>query len=111
MGREKVQTRADPDTVEGIEQYRNEKGISNSEAVRRVLRTGLQVIDTERQEEQSDDQQNAEPQTQNKSVLSSIFSRTDETHRQVSGLALNLKETLLYLSLLYISVVVTVLAL
>lgn len=41
MKRERVQTRADTDTVEQVEEYADEKDISESEAVRRLLRAGL----------------------------------------------------------------------
>ena len=43
MARERVQTRADADTVAEIEKYQEEKNISESEAVRRLLRAGLDV--------------------------------------------------------------------
>jgi hypothetical protein len=41
MARERVQTRCDADTVESVEQYADDRGISQSEAVRRLLRLGL----------------------------------------------------------------------
>ena len=41
MTRKRVQTRADADTVESLEAYADETDISESEAVRRLLRTGL----------------------------------------------------------------------
>jgi len=41
MARERIQTRADADTLEQVEQYADEKDISYSEAVRRLVRTGL----------------------------------------------------------------------
>jgi hypothetical protein len=41
MARERVQTRCDADTVESIEQYADDRDISQSEAVRRLLRLGL----------------------------------------------------------------------
>ena len=41
MVREKVQTRCDADTVDSIEQYADDRDISQSEAVRRLLRLGL----------------------------------------------------------------------
>jgi len=41
MGRERLQTRDDPDTIEQVEQYAADKDISQSEAVRRLIRTGL----------------------------------------------------------------------
>lgn len=41
MGRERIQTRADADTLEQVEQYADDKDISYSEAVRRLVRTGL----------------------------------------------------------------------
>lgn len=41
MARELVQTRADADTVESLEAYAEEADISRSEAIRRLLRTGL----------------------------------------------------------------------
>ena len=41
MGRERIQTRADADTLEQVEQYAEDKDISYSEAVRRLVRTGL----------------------------------------------------------------------
>ena len=43
MGRERIQTRADSDTVEQIENYRDERDISQSEAVRRLIRKGLRT--------------------------------------------------------------------
>jgi transposase len=41
MARERIQTRADADTLEQVEQYAEDKDISYSEAVRRLVRTGL----------------------------------------------------------------------
>ena len=41
MARERIQTRADTDTLEQVEQYAEDKDISYSEAVRRLVRTGL----------------------------------------------------------------------
>jgi hypothetical protein len=41
MPRELIQARADADTVERIEEYAEERDISRSEAIRRLLRTGL----------------------------------------------------------------------
>jgi len=41
MARERIQTRADADTLEQVEQYADDKDISYSEAVRRLVRTGL----------------------------------------------------------------------
>ncbi|OYR65173.1 hypothetical protein [Halorubrum ezzemoulense] len=41
MARERIQTRADADTHEQVEQYAEDRDISNSEAVRRLVRTGL----------------------------------------------------------------------
>lgn len=43
MSREKVQTRCDPDTVEAIDRYQEQKELSRSEAVRRLLRAGLET--------------------------------------------------------------------
>ena len=43
MAREKLQTRADPDTVEDVTSYAEEKGISEAEAVRRLLRAGIEA--------------------------------------------------------------------
>jgi hypothetical protein len=43
MARERVQTRADADTVSAIEEYAEEKEISESEAVRRLIRSGLSL--------------------------------------------------------------------
>jgi len=43
MARELVQARADADTVDGIEEYAEERDISRSEAIRRLLRAGLAV--------------------------------------------------------------------
>jgi transposase len=41
MARERIQTRADADTLEQVEEYAEDKDISYSEAVRRLVRTGL----------------------------------------------------------------------
>lgn len=43
MARERVQTRCDADTAESIEDFAEEKELSESEAVRRLLRAGLNV--------------------------------------------------------------------
>lgn len=43
MSRELLQARCDPDTVEGVEQYAEDKEISRSESMRRLLRAGLQA--------------------------------------------------------------------
>ena len=43
MAREKLQTRADPDTVKDVRSYAEEKGISEAEAVRRLLRAGIEA--------------------------------------------------------------------
>jgi len=42
MARERVQTRCDPDTVAAIEKYAEQADISESEAVRRLLRRGIE---------------------------------------------------------------------
>jgi len=41
MPRDLVQTRADADTIEQLEAFAKERDISRSEAIRRLLRTGL----------------------------------------------------------------------
>ena len=41
MGRTKVQTRADDDTTQALAEYADEKDITQSEAVRRLIRDGL----------------------------------------------------------------------
>ena len=41
MARDLVQTRADADTIEALENYADETDISRSEAIRRLMRTGL----------------------------------------------------------------------
>ena len=41
MARDRLQTRCDPDTIEEVEKYAADKEISESEAVRRLIRTGL----------------------------------------------------------------------
>lgn len=43
MGRERIQTRADGDTVDQIENYREDHDVSNSEAMRRLIRRGLEA--------------------------------------------------------------------
>jgi hypothetical protein len=43
MARERVQTRCDADTAESIEDFADEKELSESEAVRRLLRAGLHL--------------------------------------------------------------------
>jgi hypothetical protein len=43
MTRERIQTRDDPDVKEAVEDMADEKDISQSEAVRRLVRTGLAV--------------------------------------------------------------------
>ena len=100
MGRERVQTRADPDTVEGIEQYREERELSHSEAVRRVLRAGLRVKQQER------DQANKK-----QPFWSSLFGRTNEPQTYNSGMNATRPQVIVYTALLYISVMVTVAAL
>ena len=47
MGRKKVQTRADPDTVEALTDYADDHELSQSEAVRRMIRAGLSANDYE----------------------------------------------------------------
>jgi hypothetical protein len=41
MKREQLQARCDPDTVEAVKEYQERKDITKSEAVRRLIRTGL----------------------------------------------------------------------
>ena len=41
MARERIQTRADADTLSQVEEYVEDKEISESEAVRRLIRAGL----------------------------------------------------------------------
>ena len=43
MPREQLQARCDPDTIDEVQQLADEKGISKSEAVRRLIRTGLEA--------------------------------------------------------------------
>ena len=41
MARQKVQTRCDSDTTDALENYADEHDVSESEAVRRLIRAGL----------------------------------------------------------------------
>ena len=43
MKREQLQARCDPDTVDDVKAYQEAKGISKSEAVRRLIREGLEA--------------------------------------------------------------------
>jgi hypothetical protein len=43
MPREQLQARCDPDTIEKVEKLAEEKGISKSEAVRRLIRSGIEA--------------------------------------------------------------------
>ena len=43
MPREQLQARCDPDTIDEVQQLADEKGISKSEAVRRLIREGLEA--------------------------------------------------------------------
>ena len=43
MPREQLQARCDPDTIDEVQQLADEKGISKSEAVRRLIRTGIEA--------------------------------------------------------------------
>jgi hypothetical protein len=54
MPREQLQARCDPDTIDEVQQLADEKGISKSEAVRRLIRTGLEA---------KADEADAEPET------------------------------------------------
>jgi len=45
MKREQLQARCDPDTVEAVKEYQDEKDITKSEAVRRLIRAGLEAKD------------------------------------------------------------------
>lgn len=47
MARELVQARADADTIEAIDQYAEEREISRSEAIRRLLREGVKAQEQE----------------------------------------------------------------
>jgi hypothetical protein len=45
MSRKKqYQTRLDPDVADRVEQYADENDLSNSEAVRRLVRTGIETV-------------------------------------------------------------------
>jgi len=54
MPREQLQARCDPDTIDEVQQLADEKSISKSEAVRRLIRTGLEA---------KADEADAEPET------------------------------------------------
>jgi len=43
MKREQLQARCDPDTVDDVKAFQEAKGITKSEAVRRLIRTGLEA--------------------------------------------------------------------
>jgi hypothetical protein len=43
MKREQLQARCDPDTVDDVKAYQEAKGITKSEAVRRLIREGLEA--------------------------------------------------------------------
>jgi len=43
MPREQLQARCDPDTIDEVQQLADEKGISKSEAVRRLIREGIEA--------------------------------------------------------------------
>jgi hypothetical protein len=54
MKREQLQARCDPDTVDDVKAYQEAKGITKSEAVRRLIREGLEA---------KADEADAEPET------------------------------------------------
>jgi hypothetical protein len=54
MPREQLQARCDPDTIDEVQQLADDKGISKSEAVRRLIREGLEA---------KADEADAEPET------------------------------------------------
>jgi hypothetical protein len=54
MPREQLQARCDPDTIDEVQQLADEKGISKSEAVRRLIREGIEA---------KADEADAEPET------------------------------------------------
>jgi hypothetical protein len=43
MKREQLQARCDPDTVEAVKEFQEQKDITKSEAVRRLIRAGLEA--------------------------------------------------------------------
>ena len=45
MKREQLQARCDPDTVEAVKEFQDDKDITKSEAVRRLIREGLEAKD------------------------------------------------------------------
>ena len=82
MARERIQTRADADTLEQVEQYAEDKDISYSEAVRRLVRTGL--IEKGYREAEADGDELAE-------------ARMNETVRTTGGALIGLMVLLLLL--------------
>ena len=54
MPREQLQARCDPDTIDEVQQLADENGISKSEAVRRLIREGIEA---------KADEADAEPET------------------------------------------------
>ena len=45
MKREQLQARCDPDTVDDVKAFQEQKDITKSEAVRRLIRAGLEAKD------------------------------------------------------------------
>lgn len=45
MGKTRWQTRLDPDDTERVEEYRDDRDLSDAEAVRRLLREGLDAVE------------------------------------------------------------------
>ena len=41
--RQRVQTRCDPETIDALQKYIDENDVSQAEAVRRLIRTGLHI--------------------------------------------------------------------
>ena len=80
MPRELLQARFDADDVEKVEQYAEQKDISRSEAMRRLVRTGADVeIETDDDTDNTDDTNDS-----GDGLLSGLFGgNTDdgETHR------------------------------
>ncbi len=55
MSRELLQARFDPDTVEAVQEYADEKDISRSEALRRAVREGVLTLARDADDTATDD--------------------------------------------------------
>jgi hypothetical protein len=89
--KEPYQTRLDPDDAGAVDDFAEDRGVTDAEALRRLVKAGLEAVD----EDEADEDDDAE--TEKKPVPDGGYVTQSEFRRTISGLNVSLIVAAVYL--------------